>query len=178
MDFLTLAKERYSARSFSDQKVAPELVEKVLEAGRLAPTAANYQPQRILVLDTKENLDKLSFLNQRAHMFHAPLCFVVCYDKAASGKRPLDNHDYGTTDASIAATLMALEITDLGLASTWVGHFPPDAAKEAFHLPESWVPVVFLPTGYPDENCKPHANHFIRKELKEIAFYNAVPEKA
>jgi nitroreductase len=178
MDFLTLAEKRYSARSFTGQKVAPEIAEKILEAGRLAPTAANFQPQRILVLDTEENLEKLAQVNYHARAFHAPLCFMVCYDNTVSGKRSYDSHDYGVTDASIVATHMMLAIADLGLASTWVGHFPPDSAKEAFHLPGSWVPVVLLPTGYPDVNGKPHTNHYSRKDLKEIAFYNTVTEKA
>jgi nitroreductase len=110
-------------------------------------------------------------------MFRAPLCLVVCYDKGESAKRIFDNHDYGVTDASIVATHMILEITSLGLAGTWVGNFPVDTAKEVFHLPDSWVHVVLLPTGYPDENGMPHLNHSSRKDLKETVFYNTAPDK-
>ena len=54
MDFLELAKERYSCRSFKDKKIEKEKILKILEAARVAPTAVNFQPQRILVLDSKE----------------------------------------------------------------------------------------------------------------------------
>ncbi len=59
MDFLELAKERYSVRKFSDKKVEREKLDAILEAGRCAPTAVNYQPQRVLVLESPEALEKL-----------------------------------------------------------------------------------------------------------------------
>ena len=59
MDFLELTKNRFSCRSFSDRKVEKEKIDKILEAGRVAPTAMNIQPQRILVLQDKEKLEAL-----------------------------------------------------------------------------------------------------------------------
>ena len=89
MDFLELAKSRYSCRSFLDKEVENEKVLKILEAGRVAPTAVNYQPQRILVLQEKEELEKLSECTR--YGWNAPLIMIVCYDKNISWKRKFDN---------------------------------------------------------------------------------------
>ena len=176
MDFLTLAEARYSARSFAPRAVEPALVAQVLEAARLAPTAMNCQPQRILVLDDPAVLEKLAMIDVPIQRFHAPLCFVVCYDVTASGKRPFDHHDYGLTDASIVATHMMLAIAAVGLGSTWVGHFPPDLVRDALALPPEWVPVALLPTGYPDAAGAPSAHHSLRRPVEEIAWHNAAPQ--
>lgn len=58
MEFDQLLKERYSVRKFSNQKVEKEKIDKILEAARIAPTAVNYQPQRILVVEDPDNLAK------------------------------------------------------------------------------------------------------------------------
>lgn len=93
MDFLELAKERYSVRKFSDKKVEREKLDAILEAGRCAPTAVNYQPQRILVLESPEALEKLKGCTP--YHFHAPLALLVCYDREASWKRSHDNCTWG-----------------------------------------------------------------------------------
>lgn len=107
MDFLELAKERYSVRKFSDKKVEREKLDAILEAGRCAPTAVNYQPQRVLVLESPEALEKLKGCTP--YHFHAPLALLVCYDREASWKRSFDNCDMGAVDAAIVTTQMMLE---------------------------------------------------------------------
>lgn len=77
MDFLELAKDRYSVRKFCDKKVEKEKLDLILEVGRVAPTAVNYQPQRILVLDTEDALSKLKICT--TYHFHAPLALLICY---------------------------------------------------------------------------------------------------
>ena len=74
MDFLQLVKDRYSVRKFSDRKVEQEKLDLILEAGRVAPTAVNYQPQRILVLSSEENLAKLKSCT--IYHFHAPMALL------------------------------------------------------------------------------------------------------
>lgn len=171
MDFLNLVKERYSVRKFSSKKVEQEKIDLILEAGRLAPTAVNYQPQRILVLDTEDSLNKLKACTP--YHFHAPLALLVCYDNTASWKRSYDGKDMGEVDASIVATHMMLEVTSLGLGSTWVGHFDPQKMKAAFALPKNILPVVLFPIGYPDETSAPHPNHAKRFETGVTVFYNS-----
>ncbi|MBP2656825.1 MAG: Nitroreductase family protein [Firmicutes bacterium] len=171
MNFLQLAKERYSVRKFSDKKVEQEKLDLILEAGRVAPTAVNYQPQRILVIENEEELAKLKSCTK--YHFYAPLALLVCYDSTASWKRPYDNENMGVVDASIVTTQMMLQIAELGLGTTWVGHFNPDSIKEAFELPEYLVPVALLPIGYPRSDSTPHQLHSQRYDIKDTVFFNS-----
>jgi nitroreductase len=170
MDFLELAKVRHSVRKFSQQQVEAEKLDRILEAGRLSPTAANAQPQRILVLDSEASLSKLKTCT--AYHFNAPLALLICYDKTVSWKRPYDNNDSGYVDASIVTTHIMLETANLGLGSTWVGHFDPASIQEAFALPATIVPVALLPIGYPDEASSPNPNHNKRYDKNKTVFYN------
>ena len=172
MNFLNLSEERYSMRKFSAKPVEKEKLSLVLAAGRLAPTAGNYQPQRILVIESGEAREKLKKCTP-CH-FDAPVALLVCYDITASAKRrDYDNHDTGVTDASIVATHMMLQITELGLGSTWVAHFDPAAVIKEFALPENYVPVALLPLGYPAEDAAPNEKmHFNRKPIEETVFYD------
>lgn len=168
MEFLKLAKDRYSVRKFCDKKVEKEKLDLILEVGRVAPTAVNYQPQRIFVLDTEEALSKLKACT--TYHFHAPLALLICYDKTVSWKRSYDGKDMGEVDVSIVATHMMLEVTNLGLGSTWVGHFDPQKIEEVFELPENIIPVALLPIGYPDETSVPHSNHNKRFDIGVTVF--------
>lgn len=166
MDLMNLLKERYSVRNFSDKKVEKEKINAILEAGRVAPTAVNFQPQRILVLESEESLAKLKECTR--YHFDAPAAFLICYDNKVSWKRAYDNKDMGEVDASIVATQMMLEITNLGLGTTWVGHFDPAAVIEKFEIPENIIPVALFPVGYPANDSVPNPRHKERLELQEI----------
>ena len=170
MDFLELAKARYSVRKFSPQQVETEKLDRILEAGRLAPTAANAQPQRILVLNSETSLNHLKSCTM--YHFNAPLALLICYDNAISWKRPYDNNDSGYVDARIVTTNIMLETANLGLGSTWVGHFDPTAIQKTFELPATIIPVAILPIGYPAETSSPNPNHEKRYDKKQTVFYN------
>ena len=171
MEFIKLAEERYSLRAFSLKPVEKEKLDLVLKAGRLAPTACNNQPQRILVIESEKALAKLK--NCTRYHFNAPMALLVCYDKTASWKRSFDNHDGGNIDASIVTTHMMLQAAELGLGTTWVGYFNPTVVKEEFKLPDNIIPVALLPLGYPAEGAGPNAQqHFSRRPLEETVFYD------
>lgn len=167
MDILELFKNRYSVRKFKTQKVEKDKIDAILEAARLAPTAVNYQPQRIFVLESEEALEKLKTVTQ--YHFNAPLAFLICYDNSVSWKNPFNNQDEGIVDASIVTTHMMLAITSLGLGSTWVGYFDPKVATETYNLPDNITPVAILPVGYPDK--EPSAFHNQRFELSKTVKY-------
>ena len=171
MDFLELTKNRFSLRKFSDKKVEKEKIDYILAAMQAAPTAVNFQPQRILVLTDEKELEKVSKCTKFA--FNPPLNFLVCYDKETSWTRGNDGHDEGEIDAAIVATHMMLAAKSVGLGTTWVGSFNPKDIKEQFNLPENYVPVAFLPTGYPSDDAEPSAAHSSRKDLNETVFYNS-----
>lgn len=170
MDFLELAKNRYSCRSFLEKPIEQEKINLILEAARLSPTAANFQPQRILVLTDKEKLSKLSECTK--YGWNAPLVLIVCYDKNISWKRKYDGNDEGTVDASIITTHMMLEVTSLGLGSTWVGSFNPQKVRSIYNIPENYEIISILPIGYPSNDAEPSSSHEIREPIENIAFYN------
>lgn len=170
MEFLELVQKRYSCRNFKDKEVEKEKIQKILEAGRLAPTACNFGPQRILVITDKEKVENLKECTR--FTFDAPVILVVCYDKNESWKRKYDGQDEGIVDCSIVSTHMMLQITELGLGSTWVGAFNPCKAREILNIPDNLEIVNLLPFGYPAEDDIPSAMHEKRKELDEIVYWN------
>lgn len=170
MDFLELAKNRYSCRYFSNKKVEQEKIDKILEAARLAPTGRNSQSQRILVLTDETELGKLSGCTP--YGWNAPLVFVICYDKNESWRRSADNFEGASQDICIVTTHMMLEVADLGLGSTWVGAFDPVQAKKIYNIPENYELAAILPVGYPSEETHPSKLHSDRKPIEEFTFYN------
>ena len=170
MDFEKLATERYSLRKFSDQPVEEETLARILEAGRNAPTAHNNQPQRILVLRSKEAL-ALADGCARSH-FDSPVMLVVSYDPADAWIREEDGKNHGEIDAAIATTQMMLQAADLGLGTTYIGMFDPEKLRAAF--PEELaglMPIALLALGYPAENARPSRLHTERKPLEEMVRY-------
>ena len=169
MHFSELAKNRFSVRAFAPTPVEADKKAAMLEAARGAPTACNYQPVKILVIETPEDLEKLDACSPCR--FGAPLAFLMCYDKTKCWQ-PVPNEDKGsgTMDASIAATHILLQAADLGVGSIWVGMFDPVKARELFSIPDDYVPVALLPVGYPAEGCEPHPFHTTTKDLSELVF--------
>lgn len=168
-DFLTLAKARFSVRSFSQKPVEAAVIARILEAGQIAPTACNNQPQRIFVLQSDPARRALEGCT-RWH-FHAPLALLVCYDRTKSWTRRSDGTDSGPVDASIVTTHMMLEAWEYGVGSTWVMSFDPQAVRKAFSLSEDLIPVSILVMGYPSEDCQPNPLHFKKKELDETVTF-------
>lgn len=169
MEFAKLSAERYSLRKFSDRPVEAEKLALILESGRNAPTAHNYQPQRIFVLQTQTALEKADGC-MGAH-FHPPVILAVAYDPATSWKREGDGKDHGEIDAAIAATQMMLQAADLGLGTTYVGMFDPEKLLAAFPEMAGLRPIALLPLGYPAESAHPARLHTDRKPLEELVRY-------
>lgn len=172
MDFLQLARERYSCRNFSNQVVEKEKIEKILEAARIAPTAVNYQPQRILVLDNQKKLEGLKECT--IYGWNAPVIMIICYDKNVSWKRKQDGKDEGIVDAAIVTTHMMFEIASLGLGTTWIGSFDPEKVRGVYQIPEHYEIVALLPVGYKAENSVPSETHDKRNPIENMVFWNSI----
>ncbi|MDR3085055.1 MAG: nitroreductase family protein [Christensenellaceae bacterium] len=170
MDFKALTTARYSVRKFSAEPVTKAELETILEAGRVAPTAANRQPQRVLVLTEEEGLKKLDQCTNCR--FGAPVALIVFYDSGAAWTRPFDGERSGWVDASIITDHMMLQAADLGLGSTWVMHFDPAKVTELFGVPQNLVPVAVLPIGHPAGDAEPSDRHAQRLDGAETIFYN------
>lgn len=171
MEFLELAKERYSCRDFSTKQIEQEKIEKILEAARLAPTARNLQPQRLLIITQQEQLKKLSSFTQ--YGWNAPLVLLVFYDKSISYKRDkYDNKEFGDIDASIVTTHIMFEAQSLGLRSTWIGSFDPEKLVQTLAVPKNLVPVSIIAIGYPSAISQPSKLHFQRNEISDFVYWN------
>ncbi len=171
MSFNDLAEKRYSVRKFSPQPVEKEKLEYVLRAAQLAPTAVNFQPQRILVIDDRQTKAKLRECTD--YHFNAPVSLLVCAEIASAWTRPFDNKNSGEIDCSIVTTQMMLAAADIGLGTTWIMYFDPAKIREAFSIPASLEPIALLVMGYPADDAVPHPKHFERKPLEETVFYNS-----
>lgn len=165
MEFLKLAQERFSVRAFKTEKVEREKIDLILKAGQVAPTACNYQPQRIYVIESDEALAKLKKCT--GSHFNCPLAMLVCFNKDEDWTRNFDGQESGWVDASIVQTHLMLEAAELGVGSTWVMHFIPEAVREEFALAENEVPVGILVMGYPKDDVKPNPLHNKIKPLEE-----------
>ena len=167
MDFLELVNRRYSERFFDDTPVEQAKLDKILEAGRLIPTACNCQPQRFYILKSKKALEQAATVTPST--YNSPLIILICYDKNEVWKNKREEgYNSGEQDTSIAATAMMYEAESLGIHSLWIRSFNSKTACEVFNLPENIIPVMFLALGYPSKNSKPNDRHFQRKNIDEI----------
>ena len=166
MDFLELAKNRYSERFFDSRPVEQEKLDRILEAGRIVPTACNYQPQKFYVLKSKKALELAAKVTP--FTYNAPLIILVCYDMNEVWKNKREQgYNSGEQDISIAATTMMYEAESLGIHSLWIRGFNSKDVAEVFNLGENIVPGMMLALGYPSEKSKPSDWHFKRKSLEE-----------
>ena len=170
MEFEALISERYSVRNFIPEHLPQTVIDSILAAGHKAPTGCNYQPQRILVLNTDEAIAKLKGCT-KCH-FDAPTAFLVCHNKEESWERKYDGARSSPVDAAIVATHMMLAAHNEGIGCCWVMHFNPFAMRDAFGIPESIEPVALLVMGYPSSEAKPLALHYESRPMDEVVFYD------
>ncbi len=156
-ELMELLAARYSVRKFAQEQVSEEHLEKILEAGRLAPTACNNQPQKVLVIRSEAGMEKLAKCTSCT--FGAKTALVICHDTDLCWHRKYDGKSSGDVDASIVTTHLMLEAASLGVGTTWVMWFDPAAVREAFNLPDNIEPTAILPMGYPAEDAKPAPLH-------------------
>jgi len=168
MDFLELAKERYSVRKMSTEKVKQEDLNKILEAARLAPTAKNMQRQRLLVINTDEGIEEIKKCTPCD--FGASTIIVISYEKDDAINESEFSRKYGLIDTGIVATHMCFEATQLGLGTTMVGLFDRELTRQKFNIPAKYQPELLLPIGYIER--KPSILHARRKSISEITKYN------
>ncbi len=165
MDFLALAKRRYACRSYKKQAVEQEKLDLILEAGRVAPTGANRQPQRLVVVRSQEGMARLARCTRD---FGAPVAIIVCADTTEVWTRKYDGKRIGDIDASIVTDHMMLCAASLGLDRLWICMSKPEAGREECGLPGGVEPVNILLIGYGDgEPASPDRHAETRKPLAE-----------
>jgi len=172
MEFINLAKNRYSCRHFLPLEIDKDLVISILDAARVAPSAANRQPWHFIVVNDKKIKSELLNAYPRDWMNEAPVIIIVCGDKIKSWKRQVDGKYHVDIDVAIATDHITLAATDAGLATCWICAFKPEIVKKILNIPDHLEPYVLLPIGYPADVSDIHRHQILRKNLNEIVSWN------
>jgi nitroreductase len=164
--FLDLARNRYSVQSFKKDPVEDEKLVAVLDAARLAPTAANRQPFRLIAIHTAGKEDELGRIYAKSFFLEAPLLICACTVPSEAWTRS-DGKNYSDVDVAIAIDHLTLAAASLGLGTHWVAAFDIGAAREVLGIPGDAEPVAFTPLGYPAD--RPQEKQ--RKGVSELVRY-------
>lgn len=163
MEFQELIRCRYSVRAYRPDPVPEEALARILEAGRLAPTAANRQPFRIVVLQTAGRKEALGRVYSRQWFLQAPIVLCVCGVPGEAWVRQ-DGRSHLDIDAAIVMDHLILAATDEGLGTCWIANFDVAAAREAFGARAEEVPLLLTTVGYAADQPKPRE----RKALDDL----------
>lgn len=167
MKFDDLITSRFSVRSYTSEKIDRSIVLDILEAARMAPSAANFQPWHFIVITEKEDLNSIHEVYHRSWFKEAPVCIVVCADHSQSWKRKSDGKDFADVDAAITIDHLVLKATELGLGTCWICNFDVELARHKLELPVHIEPIAIIPIGY--TTSVPPVK--IRKELSEMVHW-------
>jgi len=167
MTFQDLVRKRYSVRAYKPDPVEDDKLARILEAVRLAPTACNLQPFRIVVVRMKGRETELRRIYRSDWFMQAPLVLAVCAIPAEAWVRKSDGWNAAEVDATIAMTHLVLAAAEEGLGTCWIAAFDPKAAREVLGLPATVIPSAFTPLGYPTDSPPPKQ----RKAIGELVRY-------
>ena len=167
MDFLELATSRGSIRGYHPEPVEADKLQAVIEAARMAPTAHNNQPFRLIVIHTVGREEELSEIYGRPWFTQAPIVICIVGVPAEGWVRDDDGKNYFEVDVAIAMDHLVLAAHSLGLGTCWIAAFNPQAARDVLELPDEVVPMAFTPLGYPDKAPREK----VRKSQDELVRY-------
>lgn len=157
METLDCIRRRVAVRSFRPKAVPDEVVRRILEAGRLAPSSKNTQPWHFVVIRNPETLRRLAALTSTGpHLAEAPLAIAVVTLQA---KLPF-------VDATRAIQNMVLAAWDQGVGTCWISNFDETGVRDLLRLPEEAVFITAMPYGYPD--TPPRRGRKRRKSLDAV----------
>jgi nitroreductase len=166
MEFSELIRSRYSVRAYRSDPVEHDKLAQILEAARLAPTAANRQPFKLIVAHTKDRTAELQRLYPRQWFTDAPLVICACAVTKDAWVRS-DSRRYTDVDVAIVMDHLILAAANLGLGTCWIAAFNAQAAREVFKLPENVEPLILTPLGYAADAPSPKE----RKGIAELVTY-------
>jgi nitroreductase len=155
--FLELAEARRSVRAYKAEAVPEDLLQQVLEAGRLAPSACNKQPWRFIVVREEVNRRALGAAYAREWFWKAPVVLAVCILPQEAWVRAYDGQNYAMVDGALAMDHMTLAAAEAGLGTCWIGAFDPAAVHDILGLPDGVQVVGMTPLGFPDVEPNPRA---------------------
>jgi nitroreductase len=171
--FIDLARRRFSCRSYVNKDIPKELIEKILEAAQVAPSAVNNQPWLFIVITENPLKKMVASCYSRSWLGNAPIIIVACGDHNRSWRRS-DGKDHCDIDLAIAIDHITLAATDNGLATCWVCKFDAMKCSTLLELPAHITPIALIPLGFPNEISNPQRHIEKRKPLSEIIFWERV----
>jgi nitroreductase len=171
MNFIELANNRRSVRNYKAQPIEQEKLEYLLEAARVAPSAVNFQPWKMIVITDKALLNQLQDCYPREWFSTAPACIVICGDHKRSWKRSSDEKDYCDVDVAIAATHLTLAAAEQGLGTCWICNFDVRKCVAALSLPKELEPIALIPVGYAADQKDAQEEEKTRKPLSDLVEY-------
>ena len=167
MEVFTIIEKRRSIRLYEKKSVEKEKLNRILEAGRLAPSASNKQPWRFIVVTDDKVKEKLRAAYDKEWFVTAPVIIIGCAVPEEAWVR-MDGQEYWMVDVAIAMQSMILTATELGLGTCWVADFDVKAVRKALKLPSNIRVVAMTPLGHPAEEKPPVKD---RKPLTEIVHH-------
>ena len=166
MEFNNVLNRRYSCRAFANETVEQEKVDRILEAGRIAPTAVNKQPIHTWAVSDPETLEAIKGVTRSN--YGAPLILVVGCRPDEAWVRRYDGKNGAEVDAAIVATYLMLAAENEGLATLWVGSFDPELLGEILLGTDGYELVAMINVGYPSAESEPSTMHGERKTIEEL----------
>jgi nitroreductase len=167
MKFNDLVYQRYSVREYKKDSIEEDKLQKILAAARIAPTAANRQPFRLILIHTSGKEERLREIYNRDWFVSAPIVICACGIPELGWVRA-DGKSYLDVDIAIVMDHLSLAAADLGLGTCWVASFNVKAARNFLNIPEEAEPVVFMTLGYPADVREEKE----RKDLNELISYD------
>lgn len=155
MELMEAMSTRRSIRTYTEKEISDEMIEQIIKAGMMAPSAGNQQPWHFIVTRDREKMDKIPSFHPYASMLKkASIAIVVCGDP--NGKKwP----DFWVQDCSAAVQNMLLAARGIGLGTVWAGVYPledrMEGIRKTFGIPDSIYPFAIVPVGWPDTDFKP-----------------------
>jgi nitroreductase len=171
MSFIDFARKRHSVRNYTAQPVEKEKMDYLLEAARIAPSAVNFQPWKMIVVTDKALLSQLQECYPREWFGTAPACIVVCGDHKRSWKRSSDEKDYCDVDVAIAITHLTLAAADQHLGTCWICNFDVRKCVATLSIPKHMEPIALILVGYPTNPNDLQEEDKERKPLSDLVEY-------
>lgn len=147
MDVFEAVKKRRSIRRYLPNPVSKSILKRILEAGRLAPSASNLQPWHFIVVTDPKKRKALSAGRSAKFLTKSPVVIVGCGNRAASPK-------WYIVDTTIALENMVLVATEKGIGTCWIGSFNEESFKDLLKIPKEFTVVAMLSVGYPKDSLQ------------------------
>lgn len=168
MDYYQLIEQRESVRNYdASRKLEAEIINRIINAGRLAPSASNRQPWRFVLVSSEKMLNKIRPCYHRDWFKNAPHVLIIVGDKSQSWKRSNNNYNSIETDLAIAMDHIILAAENEGVGACWIIAYDYEILSKALNLKENEVVFSITPLGYQTKDYVKR-NNKIRKTLEEV----------